>query len=258
MTYTYNVGDFIHGNIFGFLLLMTRLGSASLFMPGIGESFVNSRSRVLFAVFLSFLLLPVLGPKLPAMPDEVGKMALLLFMEVTIGVFLGLIVRLMLMTLEIAGQFIALQLGIGNVVAFNPSMATQGSLTGAVMGILGVLLVFTTNLHHLFLTGLVKSYVLMPAGGLPEFKDMSDAMVNTVVHCFSLAVMMSAPFIILGTVLQVGLGLMARLQPQAQVFFVAIPLQMLLGFSIFAALIGSMMDMWLDHTADVYISLRLG
>jgi flagellar biosynthetic protein FliR len=51
---------------------------------------------------------------------------------------------------------------------------------------------------------------------------------------------------------------MARLQPQAQVFFIAIPLQMLLGFSIFAVLLGSIMDVWLDHTADTYIGLGLG
>lgn len=255
---TYDISDFITGNVFGFLLLMTRFGGACLFLPGIGESFVNTRSRVLFVFFFALIMLPVLGPSLPVMPENVGRMLFLVAMEATIGVFLGLMIRLMVLALEFAGQIVALQLGIGNIVAFNPAMASQGSLPGAVLGLLGILLVFATNLHHLFFTGLVKSYALMPVGGLPELKDMSETITRIIVDSFTLSLMMSAPFLILGTVLQVGLGLMARLQPQAQIFFIAVPLQMLVGFTVFALLLGSMMNLWLDHTADAYISIGLG
>jgi flagellar biosynthetic protein FliR len=255
---TYDISDFITGNLFGFLLLMTRFGSACLFLPGIGESFVNTRSRVLFVFLFAYIMLPVLGPMMPPMPTNISHALFLIVMEATIGVFLGLMIRLMVLALEFAGQIVALQMGIGNIVAFNPAMATQGSLTGAILGLVGILLVFATNLHHLFFTGLVKSYVLMPVGGLPELKDMSETITRIVVGSFTLAVMMAAPFIVLGTVLQVGLGLMARLDPKAQIFFISIPLQMLLGFTLFALLMGSMMQIWLDQTADAYISIGLG
>ncbi|MGE3769707.1 MAG: flagellar biosynthetic protein FliR [Bdellovibrionales bacterium] len=258
MIYTWDVGDFLTGNVFGFLLLFTRLGAACMLFPGVGESFVAARSRLMFALLFTLLLFPVLGPSLPKMPDEISRMVVLLALEATIGVFLGMIVRLMVMALEFAGQAVALQLGIGNAFAFNPAMATQGSLPGALMGLLGIVLIFASNLHHVFFAGLIKSYALLPAGGLIEIKDMSETIVNTVRQSFAVSIMMAAPFFVLGILLQVGLGLMARLQPTLQVFFVALPLQIMLGFAVFAILMGSMMAFWLDQTADSYISIGLG
>jgi flagellar biosynthetic protein FliR len=258
MIYTYSLTDFISGNVFGFLLLFTRLGGACMFLPGIGESFVTARSRLLFALLFTLVLFPVLGPTMPVMPKDMGNMVLLIVQEATIGVFLGMVVRLLMLALEFAGQMVALQLGIGNAFAFNPAAATQGSIPGALIGLLGIVLIFTTNLHHVFFTGIVKSYGLMPAGGVFEIKDISEVITRTVAQSFSIGVMMAAPYFVLGTLLQIGLGLMSRLQPTLQVFFVALPLQILMGFAVFALLLGSSMKFWINQTADGFIALGLG
>lgn len=249
---TFDVSDFISGNLFGFLLLFARIGSAFMFFPGIGESFVAVRARLLLALALCLLLLPILGPQLPSLPDNLSVMALLIVFEVMVGVFLGLLVRVMVLTLEFAGQIIALQLGIGNAFAFNPSAASQSSLIGSIFGLLGIMLVFATNLHHYLLTGLVQSYALMPATAAPMLEGMSQAMVQAVKISFAAAVMMAAPFFVLGTLLQGALGILSRLQPTLQVFFIALPLQILLGFAIFGILLGSMMAFWLEQTADIF------
>lgn len=255
---TFNLSDFVSGNLFGFLLLFARLGSALMFFPGIGESFVNMRARLMLALAISLVLLPVLGPQLPSLPKDLSIMSLHIVFEVLIGVFLGLIVRVMVLALEFAGQIIALQLGIGNAFAFNPAAATQSSLIGSIFGLVGVVLVFATNLHHFLLIGIVKSYALMPATAAPAVEGMSQAMMQAVTTSFAAAVMMAAPFFILGTLLQVALGVLSRLQPTLQVFFISLPLQILLGFAIFAILLGSMMSFWLDHTADMFTAIGLG
>lgn len=255
---TLDLNAFVGSNMFGFLLLFARLGSAMMFFPGIGESFVTVRARLMLALAIAFILLPVLGPQLPSLPKDLGIMSLHIVFEVMIGVFLGLIVRVMVLALEFAGQIIALQLGIGNAFAFNPAAATQSSLIGSIFGLVGILLVFATNMHHFLLIGVVKSYALMPANAVPALEGMSQAMVQAVRSSFSSAVMMAAPFFILGTLLQVALGVLSRLQPTLQVFFIALPLQILLGFAIFAVLIGGMMTFWLDHTADMFVTIGLG
>lgn len=258
MPMTFDLSDFISGNLFGFMLLFARLGSALMFFPGIGESFVAVRSRLLLALAIAFLLLPVLGPKLPTLPSDLTVMSMHIIFEILVGVFLGLLVRVMVLTLEFAGQVVALQLGVGNAFAFNPSAATQSSLIGSVLGLVGIVLVFATNLHHFLLTGIVKSYALMPATATPAIQGMSQAMMQAVTTSFSAAVMMAAPFFILGTLLQVALGIMSRLQPTLQVFFIALPLQILLGFAIFSIMVGSMMAFWLDQVADIYSIIGLG
>lgn len=255
---TFDLNEFISGNLFGYMLLFARLGAALMFFPGIGENFVTVRARLILALAISLVLLPVLGPQLPSLPKDLSIMALHVVFEVVVGVFLGLIVRTMVLTLEFAGQIIALQLGIGNAFAFNPAAATQSSLIGSIFGIMGVVLVFATNLHHFLLGGIVKSYALMPADAAPAIQGMSEAMMQAVRNSFSAAVMMAAPFFILGTLLQVALGVLSRLQPSLQVFFIALPLQILLGFAIFAILLGSMMAFWLDQTADMFTAIGLG
>lgn len=256
--FTFDLSAFIGTNLFGFMLLFARLGSALMFFPGIGENFVTVRARLILALAISLLLLPVLGPQLPSLPKDLGLMSLHVIFEVMIGVFLGLIVRVMILTLEFAGQVIALQLGIGNAFAFNPAAASQSSLIGSILGLVGIVLVFATDLHHFLLKGIVKSYALMPANAPPALEGMSQAMVQAVQDSFASAVMMAAPFFILGTLLQVALGILSRLQPTLQVFFIALPLQILLGFAIFAVLLGSMLSFWLNHTADMFVRLGLG
>lgn len=259
MPLTFNLNDFLEGNIFALLLIFTRLGTALMFLPGFGETSIPVRGRLLIALAISFLMLPLLGSHMPPMPTQAAALAGLIATEATVGFFLGVIVRLAISALDFAGQIIALQLGIGSAAAFNPAMATQGTIPGTLMGLLAIALVFTTNLHHLLLHGIVNSYEFLPPGPADTLPaaNLSQTYVVSVSQSFSLAIMIAAPFIILGTVFNVGLALLARLQPAVQIFFVAMPLQIYFGIAIFLSLIGVIMSLWLEHAADIYEQLGL-
>lgn len=258
MQHTYDLAQLVGGNVFAFLLIFTRFGSAFMFLPGIGETYVAPRVRLILALAIALLLTPMLAGHLPGQPTEIAALATLLIVEATIGVFLGLTVRLMLGALDFAGQLIALQLGISSVIAFNPAMATQGSLPGSILGTVGLVLVFATGLHHLLIEGIVASYSVMPPG-LATFNAtaLGQAFVTAVGESFKVAIMMSAPFIVIGTIFNVGLALLNRLQPALQIFFVGLPLQIYFGLAAFATLIGALMSIWLNHMADSYSELGL-
>lgn len=265
MIHTYHLVDFVGGNLFAWLLVFTRIGAAMMFLPGIGETFVSTRARLLLGLAIALLLAPLLGPQLPPMPTQPASLMALLVTEATMGVFLGVVVRLMITALDFAGQIISLQMGIGSAQAFNPAMSTQGSLPGTMMGTLALVLIFTTNLHHVFITGLVASYNLMPPMNLTpgpgyhpfQLAAMTQSFTSIVGQSFNVAIMVAAPFIVLGTIFQASMGLLARLQPSLQIYFVAMPIQVYFGLLVFAVLIGSMMSLWLAHTADVYHALGL-
>lgn len=273
-THTYQIADLLQavsgspggtlaGLTFAFLLIFTRIGGAMMFLPGIGETYVTPRARLMLALVITLLLLPVLGPRLPHEPTQPAELALLLGAEATIGLFLGLTVRLMVSALDFAGQIISLQLGLGSAMAFNPAMATQGTVIGTMMGMTGLLLMFASNLHHLLLTGIVQSYTVMPvlAGGDIasgfDMQGLEQNLVATVGRSFMVALMISAPFIILGTLFQIAMGLLSRLQPSVQIFFVSMPAQIYIGMAIFATLLGAMLSLWLDQLADTYAMIGL-
>lgn len=258
MQHTFDLAQLVGGHVFAFLLIFTRFGAAFMFLPGIGETYVAPRVRLILALAIALLLTPVLGDRLPPQPSEVSMLAILLAVEATLGTFLGLTVRLMLGALDFAGQLIALQLGISSVIAFNPAMASQGSLPGSILGTAGLVLVFATGLHHLLIEGIVASYDVMPPGlGTFNAAALGQAFVTSVGESFKVAVMMAAPFVIIGMIFNVGLALLNRLQPALQIFFVGLPLQIYFGLAAFATLIGAIMSLWLNHMADSYSELGL-
>ena len=237
----------IAGGGFGFLLVFARIGAGLMVLPGIGDAFVPPRVRLLLALLLSLLVAPVVADQLPGLPTSLWALLVLLVGEIIIGLFIGLLSRLLLTAFEIAGMVISFNLSLANAFVFNPAAATQGSLVGAFLLMVALVLIFVTDLHHLMLLSLTDSYDLFRIGELPPLGDMADMVARLVAEAFTIALRIAAPFIVVGMVFHLGLGLIARLMPQMMIFFVAIPVQLMLGLAILALVISAMMLFWLGH-----------
>jgi flagellar biosynthetic protein FliR len=241
-----SLAQFLPANIFAALLIFARIGSAMMLLPGFGEIYVPQRYRLLLAMILSVLMLPILAPLLPALPSSPSELLLLLGAEVAVGLFIGTMTRFVLAGLETAGQVVSIQAGLSNALIFNPMQATQSAVPSALYSVLGVLLIFLTDMHHLMLRGLLDSYMIFTPGKLPPIEDLSQTIAHAAAGSFRLALEMAAPFIVLGTVFFVALGLIGRLVPQLQVLFVSQPLQIMGGLVLFAIVIAAGMGWFLD------------
>lgn len=236
---------FLSAQVYAFLLVFARVGTALMFMPIFGEAFVSGTIRLLFALGMSLLLMPVLMPTLPVAPTDVPGFLTLIATEGFIGLFLGVIARLLMSTLEVAGMIVSMQTGLSAAVMFNPSLGTQGSPFGSMLGVLGITIVVIADLHHLLLAGIGNSYALFPPGGVLPVNDFSETIMRLVGQSFSIGTQMAAPFVIGGIILNVALGVLSRLVPQMQIFFVALPVQIGAGLMLFAISLGAAMLLWL-------------
>lgn len=241
-----SLAQVLPANLFAVLLVFMRIGGAMMLLPGFGEAYVPPRYRLLLAVIISLLMTPVLAPLLPSLPSMPSDLFVVVGSEMFIGLFIGTITRILITTLENAGMVVSLQLGLSAAVVFNPLAAQQGSVPGALFSMLGILLIFLTDTHHLLLHGLVDSYTVVAPGTLPPLGDLSDTVARVTMGSFRLAMEMSAPFIVLGTLFHVGLGLVARLVPQFQILFVAQPLQIVGGLAVFVVVLITGMRWFLE------------
>ncbi len=228
--------------IFVFMLVFARVGTAFLLLPGFGAAYVSRRVRLGLAVAVAVVLVPTLSKVMPPMPDSPIVLVLLLGGEVVVGAFLGTVASLLAQSLQTAGMIISYQSGLANATMFNPTMAQQTSLIGTLLSTMGVLLIFVTDLHHMILRALVDSYQVFTPGAAMAVGDFSELIARTVAHSFWLAFQLAMPFMVFGLLFYVGIGLLSRLMPQLQVFFIALPLQiglmlLLLGLSISAMMI---------------------
>jgi flagellar biosynthetic protein FliR len=239
--------ELVVANIFAFLLIFMRFGLALMIMPGIGDSFVSPMIRLLFALAISFVLTPILSAHLPAMPAGTGPLLGLLASEAFIGIFIGTVMRLLVSALDTAGTIASIQAGFSNAIIFNPTTEAQGTIMSAVYSALGVTLILVADVHHQMLAAVVNSYSLFPAtAGFPDMGSTSETIIRTVSVAFRTGTQLAIPFLVVGTLTQVGFGLMGRLMPQIQVFFLAMPVQIFLSLLLLALCLSSGVIYWLN------------
>jgi flagellar biosynthesis protein FliR len=118
-----------------------------------------------------------------------------------------------------------------------------------------VLLIFVTDLHHLLLNAVVDSYNVFIPGSLPPLGDLSEVMVRVAASAFQLGLEMAAPFIVLGTLFFVALGVVGRLVPQLQLLFVMQPLQIVGGLGALVVVLGAGMRWFLETYAQQFTAL---
>jgi flagellar biosynthetic protein FliR len=245
-----SIEAFLTGSIFQFFLIFARIGAAISLMPGFGEVYVAVRARLSFALLFSFLLMPLLKDMIPPVPPEPAALGVLVLGEVTIGIFFGVICRIILMATLTAGMIIALQTGVANALSADPTTAQQGAVTGNFLVAVAVVLIFATGLDHLTLRALAGTYGIFQPGEMPQLQDVANTVSRVAADSFLLAMQMSAPFLVYGVVLVVGMGLLARLMPTLQVFFVIMPLQLLVGFGLLAVTLSAAMIWFLEVYRD--------
>jgi len=178
-------------------------------------------------------------------------MLVLMVHEIIIGIVLGATARVTLAALAVAGSVIAQQLGLGFVTAVDPTQGQQGALIGNFLTMLGLTLLFSTDTHHLVIAALNESYNAFKPGELMSSGDVAALATNAFATAFKIGIQLSAPFIVFGLVFNLGLGVLARLMPQMQVFFVGVPLSIMGGFLILAIVIATMMGTFLDYFGGV-------
>ncbi|WP_025898809.1 flagellar biosynthetic protein FliR [Sneathiella glossodoripedis] len=231
--------EYLTTNVFAFLLVFARIGTMFLTVPGIGEGFVSPRVRLSLALAVTFLVTQFVVDRLPPQPVSVIELFLLLSGEIIIGLIIGGALRMAVSAMHIGGTIIAQQAGLAAAQFFDPAQMTQGAVTSSFLTLMAMTMIFVTDLHHLFIEGTYASYRIFEVGKLPPFGDLAELVTGFVTGSFKLGFQISAPFLVYGLTFYIGVGLINRLMPQVQIFFVAMPLQMLLAFAIFAVTAGA-------------------
>ncbi len=227
--------------VFAVLLVFGRLGAALMIAPGFGEAYVSIRIRLILALALSLLAVPLIGDRLPAMPADFLAMAALVIQEIVTGILIGAILRLALLAIHFAGGVIAVQSGLAVATFFDPSEGGQSSLISNFLTISALTLMFAADLHYLLLHGLVASYTPMAPLDERAFTDGITFLIEHSSAALAWGVRFAAPLLIVALVFQLILGILNRLMPAFQVFFVAIPLQLMLSFGVVMLAMGGIL-----------------
>jgi flagellar biosynthetic protein FliR len=158
--------------------------------------------------------------------------------------WLGWLARLLVLALPIAGQFIAYMLGVANVLQPDPELGSQATPIARLFDVIAPVVILVSGLYVLPLAALAGSYGLIPAGTMLPAADTAATAARAVATAFTLAVRLASPFLLVSIVWHVATGLLARLVPRMQVYFVVMPAQILGGIVLLGVLATALLSAW--------------
>jgi len=218
-----------------------------MLLPPISQAGVPARVRLVLALAISCALAPGLAHDYPAQgPSSAIGLGVMVGEETTAGLLIGGMATIIMAALSVAGQVIATQTGLAYAQLLNPMLGDQEPALGNFLTLLGGVMIFATNMHHLAISAIEGSYTLIPPGAPLPTADMAELVLRLVSGAFALGIQLSAPFLVFGFAVNASIGLLARLMPQLQVFFIAMPVNLLAGVFLLMLLIGTMMTVFLD------------
>jgi flagellar biosynthetic protein FliR len=245
----FDLTQYLVAEVYAFLAIFCRVGSMIMLMPGLGDNFVPARIRLTFALFLSLAMTPLLSAYFREIPGSPLELFRLMSGEILFGVFIGLISRILLSSLHTAGMLISTQSSLASAMLFDPTQSTQGTALGNFMSIMALALIFASGLDHQMIRALADSYSVFTPGGYIPVEDMASYLTRLANQSFELAFLLSAPILVITLLLYVAGGIMSRLMPAMQIFYILVPIQLLTTFLVLATIISFMMLRFMDYFA---------
>ncbi len=224
--------ELLNLEVYRFVFIFLRIGSALMLMPGFMSSYVNARTRLTIALAITIVLIPFLAEYLPPQPKNFLDTIRICLFEITLGVFFGVVMQMLYSALSLAGNIAGQAIGFANAQIFDPTSMSQSVVIETFLGMTAITIIFITNMHHLMLSAVIDSYSLFPVGGELPIGDLSNFVSETLNKSFIMGFKLGSPFVAFTVVFYVGMGLISRLMPQLNIFFLSLPLQIYLGLGL--------------------------
>lgn len=242
--------------VFQFMLIFARIGAAFSMFPALSDRNIFMRGRLACALAVSFVLYPLIKPYLPKYSENFSILVGLLVIELMVGVIISIGAKIYFWSLHTVGQIISMQSGLGAASFFDPTQRSQVAIFTSFLFIITTTAIFITNTHYLFIQGVIDSYQSFPPGEWPEISDISQFVTYVINDSFILAFKISSPFLVISLAMLVGSGVLARLMPNLQVFFVITPAQILVIFGTLYIVINVLVNKIVDAISST-INLSL-
>lgn len=228
-------------------LVFLRVGAVLAMLPAFGERAVPTRVRLGLALAFTAVVAPAVAPSLDAAP---GPLGLAIATETVIGLSLGLVLRLMILALQMAGEIAAQATSLAQLLG-SASMDPQPAM-GRLMMMAGLALAVMTGLHVRAAEAMILSYELLPAGRLPDAAELADWGTLRIAHGFALAVTLAMPFVIAALIYNLALGVINKAMPQLMVAFVGAPALTAGGLILLMLALPPMLVLWQSRLLELF------
>ena len=222
--------------ILAFAFPLSRILAVLATAPVFNNVAVTMQTRLIIGLAISLALSPALPPTPGIVPGSWLGL-LVLAQQILIGVIIGFTLRLMFAAVDMAGELIGLQMGLGFASFYDPQTASQTPVMSEFLGLLATLIFLALNGHLLTLSVLAESFTLLPVTASPFAAKGYVTLLTWSATLFSTGVLLALPLIAALLIANIGLGVLARIAPQLNIFAVGFPVTIVAGFVVLALML---------------------
>jgi flagellar biosynthetic protein FliR len=215
-----------------FVFVLVRVAAILFSIPFLDSQSIPSMVKTGLAIAVTILVIPHVTIMPPSLLDKPVQLIMGLAVETAVGLMIGLIVQLLFMGVQLAGQIIGYQMGIAIANVVDPASSLQIPVLGQFLNIFAMMLFLSLNVHLYFVKALADAFQRIPLWGFHFNRDLFDLIMMFSSNAFVVAVQVAAPVMVALLLTSFALGLIARTVPQMQVFTLSMPINILLGLFI--------------------------
>lgn len=209
-----------------------RISAMLMAIPVIGTRLVTVRIRIAMAVAITLFTMPLLTQPMPAV-DPLSVAGLMVSInQILIGLAMGFILQMVLAALTIAGEAIAMTMGLGFASMVDPANGVNVPVLSQFFLIMGTLLFLVLGGHLMIIQLVVNSFQTLPIAGTGIERESFWVIISFASQMFIGAAWIALPAIASILVITLAMGIMTRAAPQLNIFSVGFPVTMLMGFII--------------------------
>lgn len=238
-----------------FMLPFFRIAAFLMVVPVFGNQLVAVRVRLLLAVTTAVLVYPLL-PTVPYVDPLSLNMMLLILEQLMIGAVLGFMVQIFFHIFVMAGQMIAMQMGLGFASMIDPTNGVSVAVVSQFYVLLVTLLFLAFNGHLLVFEVMIEGFDLMPIGGGSVHQSAIYTLAASAGWMLSSALLLALPAVTAILIVNFAFGVMTRAAPQLNVFSLGFPFTLVFGIFILWVALAGFMPQYEILSKEVFILLR--
>jgi flagellar biosynthesis protein FliR len=225
--------------IVAFIYPVARILAFASSAPFLNNSGMPARMRLMLGLALTVALAPTLPPMPNVVPTS-GQGLLILIQQILIGVGMGVSMRLVFAGIEMAGQILGSQMGLGFATFYDPLNTSQTVVIANFTTMIATLLFLSLNGHLIYFATLAQSFQTIPIGANFLSSGSWQLLALSAQKIFVIGVVLSLPVVTALLITNLALGVLNKAAPQLNLFAVGFPITLGVGFVGFLLSLGYM------------------
>ena len=240
-------------------LIFVRVSSMIMTAPFFNSASFPAQVKIFFAVITSVLLSFVIPAESVMISTESSLpfLATAIILEALVGIALGLVGQLVFAGIEMAGRLISLKITLSFAQIVNTITQQKSDIVGNLFSMLAILVFLSIDGDKVYLNALAKSFEVIPVNQA-QMHLAGPFMLEVANYLFVIGVQIASPFLIVLFLLDLSLAIFARIMPQANIMFIAIPVKLGLGFTLLMLVMPYLPDafeMLFQHLFDYLVEV---